>query len=74
MQAAELVDVDVRVDIATRDAAQVNVITNDEYDYDDESEDATNETDLNDNNVIDMIVISIFIDFFNPHRSTWNKE
>ena len=66
VQAAKLVDEDVRVDIATRDAAQVNVITNDEYDYNDESEDATNENDLNDNNVIDMIVISIFVDFFNP--------
>ena len=48
MQAAELVDVDVRVDIATRDAAQVNVITNDEYDYDDESDAAANGNDLND--------------------------
>ena len=29
MQAAKLVEEDVRVDIATRDAAQVNVIIND---------------------------------------------
>ena len=49
-QAAKIVEEDVRVDIATRDAAQVNVITNDEYDYDDESEDATNENDHNDKN------------------------
>ena len=38
MQAAKLVEEDVRVDIATRDAAQVNVIINDGYDYVDEGE------------------------------------
>ena len=43
MQAAKLVEEDVRVDIATRDAAQVNVIINDWYDYDDEREVAPNE-------------------------------
>ena len=49
---------DVRVDSVTRDAAQV-IVNNliDEYDYDDESNAATNENDHNDENVIYMIVI-----------------
>ena len=37
----------------------------DEYDYDDESKDATNENDHNDEYVIDEIVILYFVDFFN---------
>ena len=37
----------------------------DEYDYDDESDAATNENDHNDENVIYMIVIPYFVDFFN---------
>ena len=48
---------DVRVDSVTRDAAQVIVNLIDEYDYDDESNTATNENDHNDENVIYMVVI-----------------
>ena len=48
---------DVRVDSVTRDAAQVIVNLIDEYDYDDESNAATNENDHNDENVIYMVVI-----------------
>ena len=63
MQAAKLVEEDVRVDIATRDAAQVNVIINDGYDYDDEREVAPNENDPDNKNVIDKIVIICFYRF-----------
>ena len=37
----------------------------DEYDYDDESDAATNQNDHNDKYVIDEIVILCFVDFFN---------
>ena len=57
VQAAKLVQEDVRVEIATRDAAQVN-----------DWNDATNENDINDK--IYMIVICPFVDFFNPQHST----
>ena len=63
VQAAKLVEEDVRVDIATRDAAQVNVIINDWYDYDDEREVAPNENDPDNENVIDKIVILCFYRF-----------
>ena len=63
MQAAKLVEEDVRVDIATRDAAQVNVIINDGYDFDDEREVDPNENDPDNENVIDKIVILCFYRF-----------
>ena len=55
------------VDSDTREAAQVNVYPESfGNDYDDESNDATNENDHDDIVFYDNFVIHIFVDFFNP--------